>query len=86
MDDAATNYDDGRAIGFDLIARYETADLACIAEIERYEAKVGGADDARPIALRVTSVLRRETDGWKVVHRHADPIMTAQSPDSLTPK
>jgi ketosteroid isomerase-like protein len=86
MENAATNYKDGHATGFDPIARYESADLACIAEVERFEAKVGGADDVSPIAIRVTSVFRRESGGWKVVNRHADPIMSAQKPESLTQK
>jgi hypothetical protein len=86
MEHAASNYRNGRATGFDAIARYESANLACIAEVERFEAKVGGVDEMSPIAIRVTSVFRLESDGWKVVNRHADPIMSAQKPDSLTPK
>jgi ketosteroid isomerase-like protein len=86
MEHAATNYKDGRATGFETVARYESADLACIAEIERVEAKVGGAADMSPIAIRVTSVFRLESGGWKVVNRHADPIMSAQKPESLTQK
>jgi ketosteroid isomerase-like protein len=83
LEHAATNYKDGRATGFEMVARYETSDLACIAEIERFEAKVGGSDVMSPIAIRVTSVFRLEPDGWKVVNRHADPIMAAQKPDSI---
>jgi ketosteroid isomerase-like protein len=86
LEHAATNYRDGRATGFESVARYESSDLACIAEIERFEAKVGGAEDMTSIAIRVTSVLRREPGGWKVVNRHADPIMSAQKPDSIIQK
>jgi hypothetical protein len=40
---AASNYRDGSAIGFENVARCVTPDLAYILEIERFEAKVGGA-------------------------------------------
>jgi len=32
-------------------------------------------DDAHQGTLRVTHVLRREDDCWKIVHRHADPLV-----------
>ena len=86
LDHAATNYRDGHATGFENVGRYERSDLACIAEIERFESKVGGAEDLTPIAIRVTSVFRLEPGGWKVVNRHADPIMSAQKPESIIPK
>ena len=83
MESAATNYKDGRATGFETVARYESADLACIAEIERFEAKVGGSDELTSVALRVTSIFRPEDGAWKLVHRHADPITTSRSAQSV---
>jgi ketosteroid isomerase-like protein len=80
---AAANYRDGRAIGFENFATYVTADLAYTLEIERFEAKVGGSDGVTPVALRVTSIFRPEKDGWKLVHRHADPITAPQSAQSV---
>lgn len=38
------------------------------------------------ISLRVTSTFRLEDGTWKLVHRHADPITTAQSADSIIEK
>lgn len=83
---AAMNYRGGRATGFETIAKYVTPDLAYLVEVERYEAKVGGRDDLRPLALRVTSIFRHEADGWKLLHRHADPITTMQPPESVLPR
>jgi ketosteroid isomerase-like protein len=79
----ASNYRDGRVIGFDSFAKCITADLAYILEIERFEAKVGGSEEVTPVALRVTSIFRREGDTWKLVHRHADPITTLRAAESV---
>lgn len=83
MESAASHYSDGRASGFETIARYVTPELAYLVEIERFEAKVGGSEQIASGAIRVTSVLRPEDGSWRVVHRHADPITTARPPTSV---
>jgi ketosteroid isomerase-like protein len=83
MERAAARYTDGQIVGFETVAKYVTSELACIVEVERYQAKVGGREDISPMALRVTSILRSEEGTWKVVHRHADPITTAQPAESV---
>ena len=82
---AAMNYSGGRAISFEPFAKCATHDLAYVVEVERYEAKVGGRQHLSTFALRVTSIFRREADGWKLLHRHADPITTAQPAKSVLP-
>jgi ketosteroid isomerase-like protein len=82
MERAAANYRDGGVIGFEEVSKYVTPELAYIVEIERYQAKVGGSDEVTPVSLRCTTVFRREDDGWKIVHRHADPITTDQAAES----
>ena len=83
---AASNYKDGEIVGFENIAKYVTPELAYIVEVERYKAKVGGGEELAPISLRVTSIFRREDGVWKIVHRHADPITTAQPAESVIQK
>jgi ketosteroid isomerase-like protein len=83
MERAATNYRDGEIVSFENVAKFVTAELACIVEVERYRAKVGGSEDITPVTLRVTSILRPEDGTWKIVHRHADPITTAQPAESV---
>jgi ketosteroid isomerase-like protein len=80
---AATHYRDGRALGFDRISEYVTPELAYIVEIEHWESKVGGSSQLAPVTLRVTTVFRPEDGTWKIVHRHADPIVTTRSADSV---
>jgi ketosteroid isomerase-like protein len=83
---AAANYKEGQATGFDRISDFATADLAYMVEIEPYTSKVGGADDLTPIAVRVTTIFRREPDGWRVIHRHADPTVSARPAASVVQK
>jgi ketosteroid isomerase-like protein len=83
MERAASNYRDGEIVGFENVAKYVTSELAYIVEVERYQARVGGGEDITPVALRVTSIFRPEDGTWKIVHRHADPITTAQPAESV---
>ena len=83
---AASYYKDGEIVGFENVAKYVTPELAYIVEVERYKAKVGGGEELAPISLRVTSIYRREDGVWKIVHRHADPITTAQPAESVIQK
>jgi ketosteroid isomerase-like protein len=80
---AAANYRDGRAIEFENVATYVSGSLGYTVEIERFETKVAGSDELTPVSLRVTSIFRLEGDTWKLLHRHADPITTLQSGESV---
>src|SRR6266567_2111069 len=80
---AASQVRDGEIIGFEIVAKYVTAELAYIVWVERTKAKLGGRQDLVPFALRVTTIFRPEDGTWKVVHRHADPITTAQPAESI---
>ena len=75
---AASHLRDGENVGFEIIEKYATPELAYVVEIERTKAKVGEREDVAPIALRATMIFRPEEGTWKVVHRHADTIITAQ--------
>jgi ketosteroid isomerase-like protein len=83
LERAASHYRDGEATGFENVARNMTSELAYTVEIERCQAKVEGREDVTPIAVRVTTIFRPEEGAWKVVHRHADPITTAQPAESV---
>ncbi len=80
---AASQLRDGEMVGFEIIEKYVTDELAYIVRVERARAKVGGSEDLAPIALRVTMIFRPEDGEWKIVHRHADPITTPQPAESL---
>ena len=80
---AASLRRDGRATSFEIVAKYVTVELAYVVQIEHLESKIGESEDVTPYALRATMIFRPEDGTWKVVHRHADPITTAQPAESV---
>ena len=60
---AAENYRDGEVVGFENVSTIVTADLAYTVEIERYRARVGGAEELTPVSVRATSVGPRTEPG-----------------------
>lgn len=83
MAQAAAQYRDGEALGFDRIASYTDDKLVCIVEVEHLRSKVGSHEDLTELSLRVTTVFRLEEAGWKVAHRHADPISGPRPAESV---
>ena len=75
---AASNYVQGQVVGFENYATFLLPEWGYLVEVEWFEATVKGREASR-LALRVTTIVRREDTDWKVVHRHADPI-TAPRP------
>lgn len=82
----ATKYREGMDTNFENLTNYITSHLAFIVQIERTKAKLGGKEEFSNVALRVTSIFRREEGNWKLVHRHADPIMSARPAESVEQK
>jgi ketosteroid isomerase-like protein len=83
LDRAASHYRDGEAVGVQNVSTVITPELAYTVEIESYRARVGGAADISPVAIRVTTVFRWEDGAWKVTHRHADPITAPRPAESV---
>ena len=63
----------------ELVGRYETADMVVLAVIEHAIAVEVGGLPAQDWDLRVTLVYRRDAGGWRLVHRHADPLAAGVS-------
>jgi ketosteroid isomerase-like protein len=80
---AASGRRDGKTIGSEIVAKYVTAELAYVVQLERAKAKVGAREDIVPIATRSTMIFRPEEGTWKMVHRHADSITTPQPTESV---
>jgi len=83
VEHAASLRSDGEFVGWQIVAKYVSAELAYVVEIERAEAKIGAREDITPYAVRATMIFRPEDGEWKVVHRHADPITIPQPAESV---
>jgi ketosteroid isomerase-like protein len=83
IEHAASQFRDGRLVSVDMVEKHVTPEFAYTLWLEHAEGKVGGREDVAPATLRVTMIYRPEEDGWKVVHRHADPITTLQPAESV---
>jgi ketosteroid isomerase-like protein len=83
IEHAASQFRDGRLIGVEIVEKGVTPEFAYTLWLERAEGKVGGREDLASATLRVTMIYRPEEGGWKVVHRHADPITTLRPAESV---
>jgi ketosteroid isomerase-like protein len=57
-----------------------SGDLAFTISIERQVAQIKGQKAPTSRALRVTQIFRKEGDMWKLLHRHADPLVERLPP------
>jgi ketosteroid isomerase-like protein len=71
-----------RSYELEVIAAGASDDLAYTVAYEHTTASINRGPPAAYV-LRVTTVFRREDDVWKVVHRHADPSVSATASDVL---
>jgi ketosteroid isomerase-like protein len=64
----------GGTSAVELVQSYATDNMVVLAMIERQRGEVGGLPE-QDWSLRVTLVYRRDGSQWRLVHRHADPLV-----------
>ncbi len=69
----AAFFQGGHNLTIDYKVKFCEGDFAYAVGIERFEAKVEGKETR--VALRATTVFRREAKAWKIVHRQGDPLV-----------
>jgi ketosteroid isomerase-like protein len=82
----ASMFVDGEPTVFDEVTRWASDDLGYVVAIEHASVKRSESDRFVPMDLRVTTIFRRESDGWRVCVRHADRVTDPQPrlPESAT--
>jgi len=72
--DALEQYFHGGEAELEVFQTYASGDLAVLVAIERQRGRVGDLPE-QDWSLRVTLVFRLEGSEWRLVHRHADPLV-----------
>ena len=76
----ASMFVDGEPPEYDEITRWASDDLGYVVAIEHALARRVGSDEPVAMALRVTTIFRREDDGWRLCLRHADRVTAPVRP------
>ena len=62
----------------ELVATHNSGDLVVLVTVERARAEIAELPE-QDWSLRVTQVFRHDDTGWRLVHRHADPLVNSVS-------
>jgi ketosteroid isomerase-like protein len=80
--DALERYFQGGEAELEVFQTYASGELAVLVAIERQHGVIGDLPD-QDLSIRVTLVFRRDETGWRLVHRHADPLVHELSESHL---
>lgn len=53
--------------------------------LEKYASRLAGQEEVQHFVLRVTHLYRQEEGAWKIIHRHADPIIDKIEAHTIMP-
>ena len=79
----ATNFESGGEGQIEILHMATSDCIAYWVGFQRATAHLRGRSGAIPFNLRVTELFRREGDSWKLIHRHADPLLSEPEPKQL---
>jgi hypothetical protein len=81
---AASRFEEsGATVQFQYLSCGVSGDLAYTVAIERSSVRIVGQKEPAAMSLRVTHLFRKEQGEWKLLHRHADPLMSKTTPAAV---
>lgn len=80
--EVTARYFQGGEAELDVVQTHASGDFVVLVLIERHRGQVGGLPPQK-WDLRVTLVYRREQSQWRLVHRHADPLVHGIAPELM---
>jgi ketosteroid isomerase-like protein len=83
---AARFRESGAKVKVEYLSSGVSGDLAYTVAIERSEVHLVDQDKPAPSILRVTHLFRKEAGVWKLLHRHADPLIGKTAPAAVLKK
>ncbi|GHO90562.1 hypothetical protein KSF_006100 [Reticulibacter mediterranei] len=72
----ATNFEPGNQGQLEILHMAASDGLGYWVGFQRATARLHGRAEPVSFNLRVTELFRREGESWKLVHRHADPLLS----------
>lgn len=82
LDWAASGFTNGWTEQEVLVSSF-SADLGYTVSLEKGGQTVAGRTTESESILRVTHIFRRVQDSWRIVHRHADPVIAKTSTEAI---
>jgi ketosteroid isomerase-like protein len=80
---AARFEESGAQVQFQYLSSGVSGELAFTVAIERSTVRLVGQKEPAAMSLRVTHLFRKERGEWKLLHRHADPLMSKTVPATV---
>ncbi len=80
---AARFEESGARVQFQYLTSGVSGDFAYSVAIERGTVRIVGQKNPAAMSLRVTHLFRNERGEWKLLHRHADPLMSKSAPAAV---
>ena len=81
---AAARFKDSTArLDVEYLASGISGDLAYTVALEHAEVLLAGQDKPKPMSLRVTHIFRKEGGTWKLLLRHADPLVAKTATETV---